>query len=580
MKTNSIRIALAQINPTVGDLDGNKTKILDYIRQAQHSEADLVVFPELALTGYPPEDLLLKHQFIEDNKERLHQIAQEAQGITVILGFADRKDAVYNAAAVIHNKRIAGIYYKICLPNYGVFDEKRYFKPGTTPLVFELRGTKIGLNICEDIWVPNGVTETQALKGDAEIIVNISASPFHAGKGKERQQMLCSRAISNCAIVTYTNLVGGQDELVFDGQSLIFNEAGELLEQGWQFREDLILADLWVDKIRKIRSESPEFKRRKESFQAPYALDFLLLEDGKKDKLRSPLPSRKTKKLSPAGEIYEALVLGTHDYVHKNGFQKVVIGLSGGIDSALTAVIAVDALGSENVVGVAMPSQYSSEGSITDAEQLASNLKIQLLKIPIQDTFQAYRQMLKEAFQDRPEDVTEENIQARIRGNILMALSNKFGWLALATGNKSEVSVGYCTLYGDMAGGFSVIKDVPKTLVYRLAKYRNSIAREKLIPQSILDKVPSAELRPNQKDEDSLPPYSILDPILEAYIEKDMSIKEIVALGYPEQVVQEVANMVDRNEYKRRQAAPGIKITPRAFGKDRRMPVTNRYQNV
>lgn len=576
---NTFRIALAQINTTVGDLEGNEKKILDCIARGRKMGADLVAFPELAVTGYPPEDLLLKPQFIRDNIESINRIAESTGAVTAVVGFADCKDKVYNGAAVLHGSRVAAVYHKMCLPNYGVFDEKRYFEPGNQPLVFQLKGVTIGINICEDIWIPDGVTETQVLKGGAELIVNISSSPYHAGKGREREKMLACRAKRNRAVVAYVNLVGGQDELVFDGLSFLFDEEGHLMAQGRQFEEDFLILDLDLDPLRKLRSKDRAFERRRETFHSDYDVLSIELGDGSLGRGRPSVPRPPRGRLKYLEEIYQALVLGTQDYVRKNGFQRVVIGLSGGIDSALTAAIATDALGRENVVGVTMPAPFSSRGSVTDSEKLAANLGIELKRIPITEAFDGLRSMLKEVFGDLPEDVTEENLQARIRGMVLMALSNKFGWLVLAPGNKSEISVGYCTLYGDMVGGFALIKDVPKTLVYKLAKYRNSVAGRKLIPQRIIDKEPSAELRPDQKDADSLPAYEILDPILEAYVERDKSIQEIVDMGYDEATVKEVARMVDRNEYKRRQAPPGIKITPRAFGRDRRAPITNWYRD-
>lgn len=573
----TLRIGLAQINPTVGDLQGNRQKILDYISRARKLGVDLVAFPELAITGYPPEDLLLKPDFIQANLDCLKQIVAGTRSITAVVGFVDSADDIYNAAAIIHDGALAGVYRKMYLPNYGVFDENRYFQAGTDYPVFTLQGTTIGINICEDIWYPAGPSEVQALAGSAEVIVNISASPYHAGKGLARERMLATRAADNVAIVAFCNLVGGQDELVFDGNSVIFDERGELVVRGKQFAEDLVVADLDVGSVFRQRLHDP--RRRKEKLAADVGkVSKIMLPEVKFRGEKPSLLARKMERLDPLAEIYQALVLGTRDYVHKNGFQKVVIGLSGGIDSSLTAAIAVDALGKENVVGVFMPSRYSSEESREDARRLAENLGIEFLVIPIDDTFQAYLDMLAEPFAGMEPDVTEENIQARIRGNILMALSNKFGWLVLTTGNKSELSTGYCTLYGDMAGGFAVIKDVPKTLVYQLAGHVNASTGRAIIPQRVFEKPPSAELRPDQRDEDALGPYATLDPILHAYVEEDRGVDEIVALGFDEAIVRRVIGMVDRNEYKRRQAPPGVKITPRAFGKDRRLPITNRYR--
>jgi NAD+ synthase (glutamine-hydrolysing) len=573
----ALRIGLAQINATVGDLRGNVRKILDYIDQARGLGVDLVAFPELVVTGYPPEDLLLKPDFVEANISCLHEIAIAARGVTAIVGFVNCDSDIYNAAAILHDGALAGVYHKMYLPNYGVFDENRYFQAGVDYPVFVLQGTTVGINICEDIWHPAGPTDVQALAGGAEVIVNISASPYHAGKGQSRERMLATRAADNVAIVAFCNLVGGQDELVFDGNSVIFNELGELVARGKQFEEDLVVADLDVGGVFRQRLHDP--RRRREKLAADVSrVSRIALPEVKSSLEKPPLPPRKAERLEPLAEVYQALVLGTRDYVRKNGFQKAVIGLSGGIDSSLTAAIAVDTLGKENVVGVFMPSCYSSRESDEDAQRLAENLGIRFLIIPIDETFQAYLDMLAEPFAGMEPDVTEENIQARIRGNILMALSNKFGWLVLTTGNKSEVSVGYCTLYGDTAGGFAVIKDVPKTLVYQLAGHVNASAGCEVIPQRVFEKAPTAELRPDQRDEDALGPYATLDPILRAYVEEDRGLEEIVALGFDEATVRRVIRMVDLAEYKRRQAPPGVKITPRAFGKDRRLPITNKYE--
>jgi NAD+ synthase (glutamine-hydrolysing) len=576
-----IRIALAQINVSVGDLAGNEAKIRDSIQKTRDFHVDLIAFPELAITGYPPEDLLLRPQFVQDNIDCLQRIVSATNHITAIVGFANReKNKLFNAAAIISDGKLINVYHKIHLPNYGVFDEERYFEAGDRPLILELNDIKIGVSICEDIWIQNSVIETQALSTGAEIILNISSSPYHSGKVEERENLLKNNAVNNRSIICYVNLIGGQDELVFDGNSLIVNEQGEILIRGKQFEEDLILIDIDVTNLQQVRSDDESFQQRKANFDPPFKIELVDLPiQQKNDANKKPKITRaKRTKLDPISEVYQALVLGTRDYVRKNGFKKVVLGLSGGIDSALTAAIAVDALGAENVIGVSMPSVFSSQGSLDDAAQLASNLNIKNLTIPIQDTFEAYQNMLKETLAGLPFDITEENIQARIRGNIIMALSNKFGWLALSTGNKSEVSVGYCTLYGDMAGGFAVIKDVPKTLAYQLATKLNERKEREIIPQNTIIKPPSAELRPDQKDGDSLPPYDILDPILAEYVEKDASVEQIVALGFDEAVVRKVIRLVDQSEYKRRQGAPGVKITPRAFGKDRRMPITNRYR--
>jgi NAD+ synthase (glutamine-hydrolysing) len=465
------------------------------------------------------------------------------------------------------------------LPNYGVFDEIRYFQGGKENFIFTLRSVPIGLSVCEDLWYPGDPIRTQALYGGAELIVNISSSPYHAGKSAFREKMISTRASDNIAIVAYCNLVGGQDELVFDGGSLIFDQKGDLIARGKQFEEDLVLADLDMEAVFRMRLHDPRIRREKLAEEEKGLRKIELPNQILSTKKRPLIPKREIKTLDQLSEIYSALVLGTGDYVRKNGFHKVLIGLSGGIDSALTASIAVDALGKKGVVGVAMPSQYSSKESLEDARLLAKNLGIRLLTIPITEVFQAYLKTLYPHFKGLKPNVTEENIQARIRGNILMALSNKFGWLVLTTGNKSEMSVGYCTLYGDMAGGYAVLKDVPKTLVYELAKFRNEREGKAIIPKNVFIKAPSAELKPNQKDEDSLPPYPVLDPILQAYVEEDKDLEEIGKMGFKEGLIKEVINMVDRNEYKRRQSPPGVKITHRALGKDRRLPVTNKYRN-
>ncbi len=574
----SLRVGLAQINCTVGDLKGNATKICHFIDKAKALGVDLLAFPELAITGYPPEDLLLKPQFVNDNLRQLELIQKHSSDITVVVGFIDAKDDLYNAAAIIHDGKLASKYYKTYLPNYGVFDENRYFQAGTYCPIFVINGVNIGINICEDIWYPTGPTSLQAYAG-AEMVVNINASPYHAGKRKFRERMLATRASDNLIIICYVNLVGGQDELVFDGGSMVINERGELIASGQQFEEDLVVVDLDLESVFCSRLNDPRHRKEKlklETEEKPRQR--IVVSEGENLKPKPSLPLREVKAYELLAEVYQALVLGTGDYVRKNGFKKVIIGLSGGIDSSLVAVIAVDALGAQNVIGISMPSSYSSSGSKADAQLLAQNLGIELKVIPIEDTFNSYLNMLAPSFTGTKPDVTEENIQARIRGNVLMALSNKYGWLPLTTGNKSETVTGYCTLYVDMAGGFAVIKDVPKTLVYQLARYRNSLSGKEIIPRSVLEKEPSAELAPNQRDVDTLPPYEILDPILQAYVEENKSSTQIVAMGFNKETVQRVIHMVDKSEYKRRQAAPGIKITPRAFGKDRRLPITNRYR--
>jgi NAD+ synthase (glutamine-hydrolysing) len=574
-----LRIGLAQVTVTVGDLEGNTRRILDAIAQARGLGVDLLAFPELALTGYPPEDLLFKPAFIEANLRALEAVMRATAGLTAVVGFVDRRDDIMNAAAVLHDGALAGVYHKQYLPNYGVFDENRYFQAGSETPVFELGGAGggavVAINICEDIWYPTGPATAQALAG-AELILTITSSPYHAGKVRFREKMLATRAADHVACLAYANLVGGQDELVFDGQSMIFDEHGERLALGRAFEEDLIVADLDLDAV--FRTRLRDSRRRKEKRTASEPVRRVTLR-GLPAHDYPALPERADALPGPEAEIYAALVLGTRDYVRKNGFRRVVIGLSGGIDSALTAAIAVDALGREGVVGVSMPSPFSSAGTKADARRVARGLGIEFLTLPITPAYRAFRRILAEPFKGLREDVAEENVQARVRGTLLMALSNKLGWLVLTTGNKSEMAVGYCTLYGDMAGGFAVIKDVPKTMVYALSRYRNARDGRPVIPESVLTRAPSAELRANQTDQDTLPPYEVLDPILEAYVEEDRSLADIVALGYDEATVRRVVSMVDRNEYKRRQAPPGVKITPRAFGRDWRLPIVNRFRH-
>jgi NAD+ synthase (glutamine-hydrolysing) len=567
---------MAQVNTTVGDFEGNTGIILRYLDEARALSVDLLTFPELATCGYPPEDLLLRPHFIEENLKSLNRVVKASHGLTCIVGFVDADTDIYNAAAVIHDGKLVGIYRKIYLPNYGVFDEQRYFRSGNECPVYTIGGIGIGINICEDTWSETGPATAQARSG-AEVIINISASPYHFGKGDYRKNTFGERARDNIAIVAYNNLVGGQDELVFDGDSFVLDERGEVIVRGKQFEEDLVVADLDIEAVSRARLGDPRWRENAPGETSPWQVTTTAVSEA---------PAANQKPLPPPGEVavyelpaevYQALVLGTRDYIRKNGFSRVLIGLSGGIDSSLVAAIAVDALGASNVVGVAMPSMYSSAGSIADANQLAQNLDIEMLYIPIEPVFQAYLRTLKPAFGKREPDTAEENLQARVRGNLLMALSNKFGWLVLATGNKSEMATGYATLYGDMAGGFAVIKDVPKTMVYQLSRYRNQRAGRDLIPSSVIEKAPSAELKPEQKDSDSLPPYDQLDPVLTAYVEEDKSVEQIMAMGYDEAVVKKTARLVDTSEYKRRQAPPGVKITPRAFGRDRRLPITNRF---
>lgn len=573
-----MRIALSQIETVVGDLAGNIQRILSWIERAKGLGVDLVCFPELAVTGYPPEDLLLMPHFIKKNLEALEEIARGTCGIYALVGFVDMEDDIFNAAAVVGDGRWLATYRKHFLPTYGVFDEDRYFQAGSRALVLDIGGVMVGLTICEDLWYPAGPGRIEALQGGAELLVNLSSSPYHMGKGKTREQMLATRASDNCVFLAYVNRVGGQDELVFDGQSLILSPQGEVLARAGAFEEELLVYDVDVSPILRARLADP--RRRKEK----------IFEEGRGQALEvrelAPLPERPRPPVTPTAskplaieeEVLKALIMGTRCYVRNNGFREVVVGLSGGIDSALTATIAVQALGPQAVIAVAMPSRYTSSQSLEDARALSQNLGIRLLEIPIGEIHRTYLEALASHFQGLEPDVTEENLQARIRGNLLMALSNKFGWLVLTTGNKSETSTGYCTLYGDMAGGFGVIKDVPKTLVYRLARHINERAGQELIPRSIMERPPTAELREGQLDTDTLPPYEILDPILQAYVEEEMGPEEMERSGLDRQTVLRVIRMVDKNEYKRRQSPPGIKITPRAFGKDRRLPITNRYR--
>ena len=573
-----LRIAIAQINPTVGSIGKNAGKVLDFTRRAKKEKADIVVFPELVITGYPPEDLLLKPHFIDENLRSLAEVAKATRGITSIVGFVDRKEDIYNAAAIIHKGRVEAVYHKMYLPNYGVFDEERYFQAGTVPLNFTLGGVTIGVGICEDIWYPEGPARAQALAG-AHVIININASPYHFGKLRIREEMVSARAMDNEAIVVYCNTVGGQDELVFDGQSMIFDEEGRIIARGKAFEEDLVIADLDLEGV--VRKRLHDTRRRKERRKAESGdlkVRCVSLSGKIPDKKKAVKARRYARPLPPMEEVFQALVLGVKDYVGKNGFKRCVIGFSGGIDSSLVAAIAAEAIGTKNTTGVFMPSVYTSKESSVDAIRLAKNLGLELLKIPIQSVFEEYLKTLKKSLKKRPTDVTEENLQARVRGNILMALSNKFGWLVLTTGNKSETSVGYATLYGDMAGGFAAIKDVPKTLVYALSLHVNERAGKEIIPERVIVKAPTAELKANQTDQDTLPPYDALDAILKAYVEDDKSLDDIISMGFKKTLVKQVIDMVDKSEYKRRQAPPGVKITPRALGKDRRMPITNRYK--
>ncbi len=581
-----LRLALAQINLTVGDIPGNAARLIHYLERARAEKANLVLMPELAITGYPPEDLVLRRDFVDANLRAVEKVAQATLGLIAIVGFVEREGAgIFNAAAVCVDGRLLTTYRKICLPNYSVFDEKRYFRAGRQPLILKLGELRISLSICEDIWV-DGVIECEAQKGAADFVVNISASPYDWQKGDEREMLLTNRARNNRVYLAYVNTVGGQDELLFDGRSFIFDPHGQPLLRGEKFEEQFLIHDLEIDTaLTKAAARSHRETGSAMSESGLTTTEFLAPREVSIEMKMPAAPTRSSAlnlapHLDDEEEVFRALVIGTRDYVRKNGFEKIVIGLSGGIDSALTAVIAVEALGSENGIGVLMPSRFNISASTEDALALAQNLGIQTFTIPINEPVSAMENLLAPTFAGRQPDITEENLQARIRGMILMALSNKFGWLVLTTSNKSESAVGYATLYGDMAGGFGVLKDVPKTFVYRLANWINHVRFKDnpIIPQRTIDRPPSAELRPNQTDQDSLPPYDLLDQIIEAYVEEDRSLEEMVEAGLPGEIVRQVINMIDRAEYKRRQAAPGIKITTRNFGKDRRMPITNRFQ--
>ena len=563
-----MRIAACQINTVVGDLDGNLAAVMRALDEAEAAGCDIAAFPELAITGYPPEDLVLKPGFINDNLEALEKLAARTEQCAVIVGFVDAGRDLYNAAAVCAFGSVQGVYHKRLLPNYAVFDEQRYFAPGSGQLsLFRIAGVRVGVSICEDAWSPTGPIAALA-EGGAELVVNINASPYYAGRLAERERMLATRATDASCALLYVNQVGGQDELVFDGASLVFDANGDLVARGPQFTEDRLIVDVDVKPVFRKRLLDPRGRASGEPLSE-------VLISSERQSQEEAVPAHIAEPLAPVAEIYEALVLGTRDYVHKNGFTDVVIGMSGGVDSSLVAVIAVDALGAEHVHGVSMPSRYSSEGSKDDAQQLADALGIDFRVIPIEPAHTAFLEMLRPSFGDLPEDLAEENIQSRARGVTLMALSNKFGWLVLATGNKSEMATGFSTIYGDMVGGYAVIKDVRKTLVYELCRERNR--RQAVIPESVLTKPPSAELRPGQRDDQSLPAYDELDPILEAYIEDDLTAGELVQAGYDAALVRRVVTLVDRAEYKRRQAPPGVRVTPKAFGKDRRLPITNRY---
>ena len=581
------------MNATVGDIAGNAARIRDGREQALQAGADIVLFPELALTGYPPEDLLLRESFLAASTAMLHELAAETRGIVAVVGFPERAEDVYNAAAVLADGAVHAIYRKVFLPNYGVFDEERYFQAGASGAVIDIgepndASARIGLTVCEDIWEPGPPASDEALAG-ATVLLNISASPYHAGKGIERERMFAQRARDNLACIAFCALVGGQDELLFDGHSFVVDHTGATIARAAQFSEELLICDVDLEAAAAARlrdsghraaSRSPLSKDRPARVSLLPGLPVSVRGDAGERGPGGPLASL----LEPIeAEIYAALMLGLHDYVKKNGFRHVVLGLSGGIDSALVACLAVDALGAERVSVAIMPSQFSSSGTQADARELAAALGVHAHELPIESVVESYEETLGAQFEGLEHDLTEENLQARVRGNLLMALSNKFGWLVLTTGNKSEMSVGYTTLYGDLAGGFAVIKDVPKTLVYRLCAWRNSpgalpehVAAP--IPGSIIQRAPSAELRADQRDDDSLPPYELLDRILHSYVELHLGREQLIADGLPAEDVERAIKLVDLAEYKRRQAPPGIKVTERAFGRDRRMPITNRYR--
>ena len=580
-----------QINPTVGDFENNFKLISEAVKKAEELSGDIIIFPELAITGYPPEDLLLKPSFIEKNITYIEKIKLLSENIIIVCGFIGRENEIYNSAAIMYQKKILGVYNKEHLPNYSVFDEERYFQKGSRNKMYEINGVLTGVNICEDIYYSDGPAKTQAVLGGAQLIINISASPYHAGKIFEREKMLHTRATDCRACIVYVNMAGGQDELVFDGSSLIIDAEGSILARCRPFEEDLLVFDLDTAEIDSIRLKDSRYKSQRlellqKNISPPEITEISLISTGSTQKIYCSNKKQAGKAESTLykdmicceeEEILEALVLGTRDYLHKNGFKKAVVGLSGGIDSALTAVIASMALGNENVSGILMPSPYSSASSIDDSIKLAQNIKINSIKIPISDIYDSYLGTLKDFFKSDDINLTRENMQARIRGNILMAFSNEFGWLVLSTGNKSETSVGYCTLYGDMAGGLSPIKDIYKTKVYALCEFINK-KYNNIIPENILTKAPSAELRPNQTDQDSLPPYDLLDKIIKAYIEEDMDFDFMTGnLGFPQETVKKVMHLIDISEFKRRQGSPGIKITQRAFGKDRRYPITNKF---
>jgi NAD+ synthase (glutamine-hydrolysing) len=570
-----IRVALCQRNLTVGDIDGNIEMVRSSLALVKELGADLALFPELTVTGYPPEDLLLKPHFAEVAEAALRDLAAEVQDIVAIVGFPELHDDLFNTAAVITGGEIAARYRKRYLPNYGPFDEQRYFAPGNDALVLDMDGVKVGVTICEDLWYPGGPAQRAVVEGKADVLVNISASPYSRGKGQERERMLATRCEDYGCYLAFCNIVGGQDELVFDGHSVVIDPRGRVLARARQFEEDHLVVDLDLRGVSRRRLHDPRWRQRHASPRDRVVLTPVRRPRRRKVELELERP---IEPLGPEAEVYKALLLGMSDYFRKNGFERAVLGLSGGIDSALALVIAVDALGADAVTAVSMPSRYTAAHNREDAAEFARRLGVEFHEIMIDDVFECYLRTLEKPFEGTETNVAEENIQARIRGNFLMALSNKFGWLVLATGNKSEMSVGYATLYGDMAGGFALLKDVPKTWVYRLSRWRNR--EEEVIPRRIIEKPPSAELREGQVDSDSLPPYEVLDPIMMAYVEEDRSPEEIEKMGFDPAVVYRVVDMIDSAEYKRRQAPPGIRISARAFGKDRRLPITNRYRSV
>ena len=574
-----LRLALAQIDTVVGDIRGNLARIRSALADLEPLAPDVIAFPELAVTGYPPEDLLLKTSFLDEARDAVETLAAEAGEAVVMVGFPERVADVYNAAAILRRGRVRHVYRKRYLPNYGVFDENRYFQRGETIPVYRLGDVTLAVNICEDIWYPGEPLTAQALEGNAQLAVNLSASPYHAGKGRERERMIATRAEDNALVVAYCNLVGGQDELVFDGQSLIVDEDGAVIARGAAFAEDTLVVDLPLERVFEERLRDPRRRKVRAPARVAVAVERVVLGD-RRTGPRPPLPETMATPAPIGGiaEILAALTLGLGDYFRKNGFREACLGVSGGIDSAVTAAIAARALGEERVHGYYLPSRHSSETSRRGARALCDNLGIGFQELSIDPLLDAYLEILRPAFEGRAPDTTEENLQARVRGNLLMAFSNKFGWLVLASGNKSEMSVGYSTLYGDMVGGFAILKDLLKTRVYEVAEEINRQAGGEVIPRETIERAPTAELRPGQKDTDTLPPYDVLDPILEAYVERDQAPAEIVALGFAADTVRWVVDAVDASEYKRRQAPPGLKITTRAFGKDRRMPITNRFR--